>query len=106
MLDDLGAGLQFVNTGMDFSPGSYENLTVVTNAATDTIDYFYGGNLFYSSVAGVFSATAVEQVILTSDNFFDTDESISYDNFSIAIPTPGALALFGLAGVVGLRRRR
>ncbi|TVQ63917.1 MAG: PEP-CTERM sorting domain-containing protein [Phycisphaerales bacterium] len=111
ILDDVGAGLVFVNTGATWDPSlSYTNLTVDLDFDNDTIDYFYGGNLIYSSVAGVFAGSAVEQVILLSDGFQSFSETPSptgdFDNLSIVIPAPGAFALLGLGGLVAVRRRR
>lgn len=109
VLDDLGSGLQFVDTGVQYVQGEYRNMTVALDNVTNTIDYFYDGNPIYSSVAGVFAATGVEQVILAGDNFYNDEfESISYDNLSLlnVIPTPGSAALLGLAGLAAVRRRR
>ncbi len=107
VLDDTGSGLTFVDTGATWVPGEYRNLTVAMDSDANTIDYFYDGSLIYSGAAGVFAGTGVEQVILASDNFYNDEfESISYDNLMVSIPTPGAVALLGMAGVAATRRRR
>ena len=46
-----------------------------------------------------------EAVIYADGDYFG-DENVSFDAPFIAIPTPGAAALFGAAGLAGLRRRR
>lgn len=107
VLDDTGSGLAFIDTGATWVENEYANLTVSMDPDANTIDYSYDGNLIYSSAAGVFAGTGVEQVILASDNFYNDDtESISYDNLSVAVPTPGAMALLGMAGFAATRRRR
>ncbi|MDX2132899.1 MAG: hypothetical protein SFY69_12685 [Planctomycetota bacterium] len=105
VLDDVGAGLAFVDTGADWTPGQYFNFRVDTNPAADTINYYYNNSLIYSSVSGVFAATAVEQVILFGDNFFSSSSFTAYDNLTI-VPAPGAAALLGLGGLLVARRRR
>jgi len=121
VLDDPGAGLAFVDTGTDWTPGPYRTLCVLADPLADTIDYYYGGNLIYSSVAGVFAGTQMEQVVLLSDNW-QLGESGDFDNLLIhtdasapviqEIPTLGSAALVLLAlvllttGTLLLRRRR
>lgn len=88
VLDDIGGGLTFVDTGTDWVPGSYQLLTIAVDPIGGTIDYSYGGSLIYSSVAGVFAGTLVEQVVLLSDNF-NVEESGDFDDLVIergAIP--------------------
>ncbi|TVQ31853.1 MAG: PEP-CTERM sorting domain-containing protein [Phycisphaeraceae bacterium] len=106
VLDDIGLGLQFVDTGVSWTPGEYKNLKVDFDPANDAIDYYYDNALIYTG--SVFGGTSVDQAILFADNFFSfaPGSFIDYDNFSIIVPTPGALALFGLAGLAGVRRRR
>lgn len=110
ILDDLGTGLAFVNVGTWSASTSYTNLTVDLDFANNTIEYFYGGNLLYSSVAGVFAGTSVEQVIVLSDGFqsfaANPNPTGDFDNLSIVIPAPGAFALLGLGGLAAARRRR
>jgi len=109
VLDDTGGGLAFEDTGYDWSAnaGTYQHVEIMLDNDNNTIDYYIDGNLIYSSVAGVFAGTAFEQVVLISDNF-QAGESGDFDDlyFENVIPTPGALALLGVAGFMGRRRRR
>lgn len=105
VLDDLGLGLQFVDTGSDFTPGTYMNMRVETDPGADSIRYFLDNNLIYTGVAGVFAGTTVEQMVFASDNFQLEGETGDFDNVSVT-PAPGALALLGLGGLAAARRRR
>lgn len=106
VLDDTGTGLNFIDTGVDFvADGAYRNVSIIIDSINNSIDY-YNGSLIYSSVAGVFAGTAVEQVVLVSDNFQNADGWGDFDNLSITVPAPGAIALMGLGGLVVSRRRR
>lgn len=84
ILDDTGGGLIFVDSGANWTVGSYETLEILIDPVGNTIDYIYGGATIYSSVAGLFGATTVEQVVLLSDNFQTTDsgdfDSLSFTN--------------------------
>jgi hypothetical protein len=105
VLDNIGAGLAFIDTGADWTPGAYHNVRVEMNSAANSIQYFYNNTLIYTSVAGIFAGTAVEQVILGSDNFYNQGEFIDYDNLNIVpAPATGALLAFGLLAA-GRRRR-
>lgn len=107
VLDDTGAGLAFVDTGADFiADGAYRNASIIIDSINDTIDYYYNGSLIYSSVTGVVAGTSVEQVVLLSDNFQNAGGWGDFDNLSVVVPAPGALALMGLGGLVAARRRR
>ena len=82
VLDDLGGGLVFVDTGADWVPTSYNLLEVYVDPVGNTIDYWYGGSLIYSSVVGIVAGTVIEQVVLLSDNF-NAGESGDFDDLSI-----------------------
>ena len=106
VLDDVGAGLGYQDTGIDWIEGGYNNLTIDMDPVANTIDYYYADSLIYSSVAGVYAGTAMEQVVLISDNFqIDDLEYGDFDNL-VLTPGPGALALMGIVGLAGVNRRR
>jgi len=104
VLDNPGTGLTFVDTGVAWNVGPYTNLTINIDPVANTIDYSYGGAPIYSSVAGVFAGTAMEQAVLMSDNFNLADVG-DFDNVSM-VPGPATLAMLGLGGLCFLRRRR
>ncbi len=61
---------------------------------------------------GVESASGISQIVFERDNFMPDGtqfDGYGMDNFYFEIaqvPSPGALALLGLAGLIGTRRRR
>jgi len=57
---------------------------------------------FYSTGAAISSITISAQPLPGGTN----DVYATFDNMTLAIPAPGALAVLGLAGLAGSRRRR
>ncbi|HVZ93883.1 MAG TPA: hypothetical protein VG797_05185 [Phycisphaerales bacterium] len=114
ILDDLdGPGgattLGFIDTGFAWTPGAYKELRVEVGGAGlgAPLNYYYDNALIYTGSVGVFAGTSVEQVVFTTDNWQLAGETFDVDNISVTpIPAPGALALMGMGGLVGLRRRR
>ena len=122
ILDDVGAGLVFIDTGVAWPVATYFNLRIEIDPVNNTIDYYVDNVLIYSSVAGVYAGTQVEQVVILSDNF-NAGESADFDNLVIdtavvdappivEIPTLGQFGL-GLmlvsllgAGLYRIRRRQ
>jgi V8-like Glu-specific endopeptidase len=86
VLDDLGSGVQFVDTGIAWNIGPYRTLEIDLDPGANTIDYFYAGTLVYSSVAGIFAGTTIEQVVLLSDNW-QIGEHGDFDNLAIYTDT-------------------
>ncbi|MCD4748374.1 MAG: hypothetical protein K8R59_03280 [Thermoanaerobaculales bacterium] len=82
VLDDTGSGLAFIDTGTDWNVGPYTTLGIYVDPVANTIDYYYGGSLIYTSVAGVFGGTIIEQVVLFSDNYH-AGEVGDFDNLVI-----------------------
>lgn len=109
VLDDAdglpGGALAFINTNAAWTPNVYRNFRVELDSTANAIRYFYNNALIYSASAGIFAGTAVEQVILASDNAYAQNQTLDYDNLNI-IPAPSAAALLLGAGVLSLRRRR
>ncbi|MDA1055054.1 MAG: hypothetical protein O3C40_31920 [Planctomycetota bacterium] len=66
VLDDPGGGLQYVDTGANWTVGSYENLIIDVDANANTINYSYAGVPIYTGV--VWGGTSFEQVILRGNN--------------------------------------
>jgi hypothetical protein len=99
--DGLG-GLVFVDTGVNFTPGVYQNYTMVFNPTS--IEYFLDGNLIYTG--DVITETFFEEIYINSDNFALTGETGDFDNVSTVVPEPATAGLLGLAGIAALRRRR
>ncbi len=94
ILDDVGAGLAFIDTTVAWPVNTYFNLQVISNPILNSIDYYIDGSLFYSGAAGVYAADTVEQVVILSDNF-QFGEVGDFDNLNInttyvapAVPVP------------------
>ncbi|MGD8451875.1 MAG: hypothetical protein PVJ57_08655 [Phycisphaerae bacterium] len=102
VLDDIGAGLDFQDTGVAWTIGEYKNLTIAIDPVADTADYYYDGTLIYSNCAGLWGGTTTEQVVLLSDNYHGTDVG-DFDNL-VVTPEPASFLLIGLASLF-LRRR-
>ncbi len=121
ILDDTGGGLAFTDTGVDWPIGVWFCLRIEIDPVANTIDYYYDDVLIYSSVAGVYAGTQVEQVVLFGDNW-NVGEDCDFDGMTIntdatarppitTIPTLGQFGLAALilsllgAGVYRLRRK-
>lgn len=105
----VGADVDAAATGYTAFTGlNFVSPTV--GAATATLDGNLATNQASLSAAGVaVTWKAGEYLILrwTDVNDAANDHSLAIDNVSFtAVPTPGAIALFGLAGLVAGRRKR
>lgn len=101
VLDDTGGGLAYVDTGVNWTAGPYNQLCIFVDPVADTIDYWYGGSLIYSSVAGVFAGTQIEQVVFLSDNWQGSEVG-DFDNLVINTNAqPADLALTKVSDATG-----
>ncbi len=116
VVDDIGGGLAFIDTGIVWPIGTYFNLEVITDPVANSIEYYIDGNLIYTSVIGLIAAPNVEQVVLLNDNFQLAGETADFDNlqintFYLAPPTPVpslgvyAVILLMLSLLVVMRRQ-
>ncbi|MHC4415288.1 MAG: hypothetical protein ACYS0G_08395 [Planctomycetota bacterium] len=86
VLDDVGNGLEFVDTGMTWAPGSYKLVTITLDNTSNSLDYTYDIQS-YSGVAGVIAGTSVEEVVLFGNNSqVPFDFGADFDDLSIAYP--------------------
>jgi hypothetical protein len=98
VLDDLGAGLVFVDTGVTWDPGVYRELKVQFDPAASEIRYFYDGNLIYTGF-NIFAGTSIEQLVWFNDNFQLGGETADFDAVnwidSASDPTPATKTSWG-----------
>lgn len=90
-------------------------LNVWSFSSDSLVDFVAGTQAFTGSATWTVDAAAYAEMTagnLSGDLYFpaDTDDDLSaatlIGQWAVVIPTPGALALFGVAGLVGTRRRR
>jgi hypothetical protein len=96
VIDDIGDGPQYVDTGADWTTGGYHTLSI--------LKYFHDGVAIYSGQA--IGATSFDQIALVHDNFEAPEETGDFDNLLVtAVPEPSSAAIVLLA-IGALRRRR
>jgi MYXO-CTERM domain-containing protein len=69
----------------------------------DTVDAYYNGAMIATGswTSGSYPTLAFANV----DLYAPHGEPVFYDDLSL-VPTPGVLAMLGMAGLIGVRRRR
>lgn len=95
----------------EFRPGSpvpfvrdaWAELRVDIDFTANTVSQFYNGSLIASGTWTTGTPSALD--LSAVDLFGNTGTNVYYDDMSF-VPAPSALALAGLAGLVGFRRRR
>lgn len=105
VLDDVGSGLEFIDTGAIWLAGVHRPLRVEVDFQADVIRYYYADNLIYTSIAGLFAATRVEQIGWVTDNLQLENETADFDRLRLTIPEPAGAALPLAAVLFALRRR-
>jgi hypothetical protein len=70
----------------------------------DFVDAYYNGESIWSGAWTSASYPTLE--FANIDLYAPHDMAVYYDDFNLVIPAPGALAMLGMAGLFGVRRRR
>ncbi|HWB19565.1 MAG TPA: choice-of-anchor J domain-containing protein, partial [Phycisphaerales bacterium] len=90
--------------------GDFSNLLLDINPAQNTTAYPSDWTQFTVTISGVSTPTtgrlAFRYFVTGGGPGGANSNAIVIDNASYAVPAPGAIALLGLAGVCGSRRRR
>jgi hypothetical protein len=104
IVDDLGLGAEYVDTGVIWNEGVYTELKVQFDPSANTINYYYGGVLIY--VGTVFGASKGDQLVFIHDNFQLANESAAIDDVNwidtASDPVPAQSASWG--GIKNLYR--
>ena len=93
------------NTNQFVGFNQWVNFTTTWNQTTGRMEVFWGTNSFYVDGAAA-GSTADETDFYATRNGSTISATAFFDSVTVgAIPTPGAVALLGLAGLVSRRRR-
>ncbi|MCA9936863.1 MAG: fibronectin type III domain-containing protein [Anaerolineales bacterium] len=87
VLDDVAGTTAYVYTGVNWTPNSYGQLRIEVDPDNDEIAYYYDDALIF--VGTVFAGTAIEQMIVMSDNY-QVSEVGNFDNIDIVVPSTSA----------------
>ncbi|MFM7051315.1 MAG: hypothetical protein ACKOYN_04170 [Planctomycetota bacterium] len=93
------------NTNVTIGYDQWVTFTTTWNQATGRMEVFWGANGFFVDGAAA-GSVADESDYYNTRNGSTISSTAYFDNLEIgAIPAPGAIALLGLAGLAGRRRR-
>jgi len=93
------------NTGLTLGFNEWVEVTTTWDATTGRFEVFWGTNGFFVDGAGA-GSSASETDFYVTRNGSTVATTAYFDNLNIeAVPAPGAIALLGLAGLAGRRRR-
>jgi len=113
-VDMSGTMFEFIDSGSTWSVGNTFNFGIGVRQ-TGELDIYLDGAIIFSGLETNFvlsgNAAPIDQWLSFTNNVGSgtvggTGDTMTVDNFGKVIPTPGALALFGLAGLGAVRRRR
>ncbi len=100
VLDDLGGGGVFINTGFLLAENEYANVTIDLNTVAGTVTIFYKGVQIYQMAALVFG-TAVQEVVFTGINANNAAHLADVDDYSVVggpEPTGACCNFDGMSG--------
>ena len=100
------SGLGWTNINATVTANQWYRMTIGLTASDVTFDITQvGGSSIFSSTVGNQGAHKIDNVILNAHNQGIAGEyDVQYRNFAV-VPAPGAIAMLGLAGLAGRRRR-